>query len=77
MKINEKLVKFNYSSRNGAKIKYIVIHDTGNTSRGADADAHFNYFNTADRQSSAHYFVDDKQILRIIPDELKSWAVGK
>ena len=76
IKINEKLVKYNFSSRNGEKIKYISIHDTGNKRRGADANAHFNFFNGGDRQSSAHYFVDDKQILRIIKDEDRSWAVG-
>ncbi len=76
MKVNEKLVKYNFSSRNGSIIKYIVIHDTGNTSNGADADAHFSFFNSADRQSSAHYFVDDKQILRIIRDSDKAWHCG-
>lgn len=76
IKINEKLVKYNFSSRNGEKIKYISIHDTGNKRRGADANAHFNFFNGGDRQSSAHYFVDDKQILRIIKDEHKSWHCG-
>lgn len=75
IKINEKLVKYNYSSRKGS-IQYIVIHDTGNTSKGADANAHFSFFNSGDKQSSAHYFVDDTQILRIIKDEDRSWAVG-
>ncbi len=76
MDINEKLVKYNFSSRRGTPIKYIVIHDTGNTSKGADANAHFSFFNSADRQSSAHYFVDDTQILRIIKDKDKSWHCG-
>ncbi len=76
MKINEKLVKYNFSSRQGTSIKYIVIHDTGNTSNGADANAHFSFFNSADRQSSAHYFVDDSQILRIIKDSDKAWHCG-
>lgn len=76
IKINEKLIKFNFSYRNGEKIKYIVIHDTGNTGVKANADAHFNFFNNANRGRSAHYFVDDKQILRIIKDEYKSWAIG-
>lgn len=76
IKINEKLVKYNFSSRNGEKIKYISIHDTGNKRRGADAEAHFNFFNGGDRGASAHYFVDDKQILRIIKDEHKSWHCG-
>ena len=76
IKINEKLIKYNFSSRGGEKIKYIVIHDTGNTSKGAGADNHFLFFNGADRQSSAHYFVDDKQILRVVKDSDKSWHCG-
>lgn len=76
MQINERLIKNNYSSRNSKSIKYIVIHDTGNTSIGSDANAHYNYFNTKNRQASAHYFVDDKQILRVIKDSDKSWHCG-
>ena len=76
IKINEKLIKYNFSSRGGEKIKYIVIHDTANTSKGAGADNHFLFFNGADRQSSAHYFVDDKQILRVVKDSDKSWHCG-
>ena len=34
------------------------------------------FFNGADRQSSAHYFVDDKQILRVVKDSDKSWHCG-
>ena len=59
-----KQITFNRSTRTD-KIKYIVIHDTGNKSRGANADAHFNYFNGGDRGSSADFFVDDKQILQV------------
>ncbi len=46
-------------------IKYIVIHDTGNKSEGADALAHFNYFNTGNRNASADFFVDGKQSLKV------------
>ena len=76
IKINEKLIKYNFSKRTEGKIKYIVIHDTGNTDKGAGADNHFLFFNGADRQSSAHYFVDDKQILRVVKDSDKSWHCG-
>ena len=76
MEIKEKLVKYNFSSRNNEQIKYIVIHDTGNTGKESDTNAYFNYFNSCDRQASAHYFVDDKQILRIIKDEDKAWHCG-
>ncbi|MDD4690144.1 MAG: N-acetylmuramoyl-L-alanine amidase [Eubacteriales bacterium] len=47
------------------KIEYIVIHDTGNPKKGADAENHFRYFNGGNRDSSADFFVDDKQILQV------------
>ena len=73
IKINEKLIKYNFSSRNGEKIKYLVIHDTDNTSVGANADAHYHFFNSEYRDASAHYFIDDTQILRIVKDSDKSF----
>lgn len=60
---NVKQIAYNRSNRAGEKIKYIVIHDTGNSSAGANAIAHFNYFNGSERSSSADFFVDDTQIL--------------
>ncbi|OWR32688.1 N-acetylmuramoyl-L-alanine amidase [Saccharibacillus sp. O23] len=45
---------------------FFVAHDTGNP--GADAENHYRYFNTlTGRSASAHTFIDDKQILEIIP----------
>ncbi len=76
IKINEKLIKYNYSSRNGTSIKYIVIHDTDNKDPGANAENHYRYFNSGDRQASAHYFIDDTQILRVVKDNNKSWHCG-
>lgn len=58
-----KQIAYNRSSRNGENIKYIVIHDTGNSSSGANAIAHFNYFNGGNRSSSADFFVDSTQVL--------------
>ena len=74
--IEKRPIKYNYSKRNGNKIEYLVIHDTGNTNAGADAKAHYNYFNGANRQASAHYFVDDSQILQLVADEHASWHCG-
>lgn len=51
-------IAYNRTARNAA-IRYIVVHDTGNTGTGADAQAHFNYFNSGNRGSSADIFVDD------------------
>ena len=56
-------IKYNRSNRGGTPIKYIVVHDTGNPSRGANATAHYNYFNGGNRSSSADFFVDDTQVL--------------
>lgn len=60
---NVKQIAYNRSSRNGEGIKYIVIHDTGNSASGANANAHYKYFNGGDRSSSADFFVDDTQVL--------------
>ena len=58
-----KQICYNISNRNGTKIKYIVIHDTGNPGAGANANSHYRYFNSGDRSSSADFFVDDTQAL--------------
>lgn len=72
MKINKKQIAYNISKRNTAAT-YIVIHDTGNKNKGADAEAHFKYFNGGNRNSSADFFVDDKQILQV-NDYLKNYT---
>lgn len=64
MNIIKKQIAYNRSKRSSA-IKYIVIHDTGNKSKGANASSHFNFFNGGDRQSSADFFVDSEQIIQI------------
>lgn len=75
MKFLYRPVKFNFSSRQGSKISWLVVHDTGNPSKGADAEAHRRFFSSK-RKSSAHYFVDDKQIIQIIGDSQASWHCG-
>ncbi|OQB14612.1 MAG: N-acetylmuramoyl-L-alanine amidase CwlH precursor [Firmicutes bacterium ADurb.Bin193] len=64
MTINKKQIAYNRSKRTGP-IRYIVIHDTGNAGKGANANAHFNYFNGGDRQSSADFFVDNTQVMQV------------
>lgn len=59
-----KQISYNISKRK-TSIRYIVIHDTQNTSKGANAEAHFNYFNGGNRNSSADFFVDDTQVLQV------------
>lgn len=57
-------------------IRFIVIHDTGNPSRGAGAMAHYRYLQRATRAGSAHYYVDDKEIIQTIGDSRVAWSVG-
>lgn len=64
MKINKKQIVYNRTKRS-QKPQYIVLHDTGNPGKDANADAHFNYFNGGDRQSSADFFVDSTQVLQV------------
>ena len=58
------------------ELKGIIIHWTSNTGKGANAAAHYNYFQNHDVQASAHYMVDDKNIFQIIPDEEVAYHVG-
>lgn len=76
MNIRQLFIKQNFSSRKGTPIQYIVVHDTGNPRQGANAYMHYKYFNTTDRQASAHYFVDSKEIVQIVRDEHASWHCG-
>jgi len=76
MNIIKKQIAYNRSTRTQG-VKYIVIHDTGNTGRGANADTHFSYWNSGDKQSSADFLVDDSKTLQI-NDYTKyySWHCG-
>lgn len=51
--------------RSAQEIQYIVIHDTANTERGANAMQHYRFFNSGNQASSADYFVDDHSILKV------------
>lgn len=64
MRINKKQIAYNRSIRT-QEIKYIVIHDTGNPGKGANAESHFKYWNGGNRQSSADFVVDKDQVLQI------------
>ena len=75
VQITKKLIKYNHSGVNNPK--YTVIHETGNTDIGADAERHYRYFNGGDRGASAHYFVDDKQIIQVVEHNVQSWHNGK
>ncbi len=58
------------------ELKGIVAHWTANTKAGADAHANRNYFNGSAMYASAHYCVDDGEIIQCIPDNEVGYHVG-
>lgn len=65
------------------EVRAVVCHYTANANKGADANAHFLYFNNGapdkkgvPRAASAHIFVDDKRVLQIIPFSEIAFHVG-
>lgn len=59
------------------KVNYITIHDTANTSTGADAKAHATYIKTyPDLLASWHFTVDDKVIYQHLPLNENGWHAG-
>ena len=76
VQINEKIAnRSNYGSiRDFSKIKYIVIHYTGNDGDSDESNA--KYFENNIVKASAHYFVDDNSITRSVPDNYCAYAVG-
>jgi len=92
MNIIENLISGKNRPGTRIDVKYLVIHWTANTSKGADADANRNYFNRKScviggvhyelgsndkfRAASAHYLVDDKKIVRALPENEMGYHVG-
>lgn len=82
--IEEKLIQTNTAPRPGTTraksgIKYIVVHDTGSTSAGANADSIYRYLQTlvtAGTYTSWHYTIDEEKCIRSIPDLEISYHAG-
>lgn len=74
LNIKKDLTKVNYSKGRNSKVKYIVIHWTGNKNDTAANNA--NYFRSTKRNASAHYFVDNKEIVQVVEDHNAAWHVG-
>lgn len=74
MNINKYLTKVNYNTLKGKVNKYIVIHYTANN--GDTALGNCKYFYSADRGSSAHYFVDETGVWQCVNDGDVAWHCG-
>ena len=65
----------NYGNkRSASSIKYIVLHYTAND--GDSDENNGKYFNGANRNASAHIFVDDDSCTQSVPDNYVAWSVG-
>lgn len=58
------------------KPAYIVIHETDNWSKGADAKAHATAMKNGNLAGTVHYYVDSKSIYQTLTHEDGAWAVG-
>lgn len=74
MEIKQNLTNVNYNSSNNRNIKYIVVHYTANSTDTAYNNT--KYFKSANRNSSAHYFVDDNEIWQCVLNKDISWHCG-
>lgn len=63
-----------YSGRGGNSIKYIVMHYTAND--GDTAQNNADYFAGANRRASAHYFVDENEVVQSVRDTDAAWHCG-
>ncbi|MCL1831712.1 MAG: N-acetylmuramoyl-L-alanine amidase [Oscillospiraceae bacterium] len=60
-------------------VKYVTIHETGNTSKGANAKAHGNYLRgdtAAGMPVSWHYTVDSTEIRQHLPEKETAYHAG-
>lgn len=73
MEIKENITTRNYTKGYNRSIKYIVIHYVGAVST---AKNNSDYFRSVYRGASAHYFVDENDIYRVVKDEDIAWHCG-
>lgn len=77
IQIQSKIVdtKWKYPGINDKK--YIVVHQTGNTGKGANAEAHHKLqANGNAREASWHVTVDDKVAIQSISYDVRCWNAG-
>lgn len=74
MEITQYLTVTNYTKSTTKNNKYIVIHYTAND--GDTAMNNAKYFYSESRGASAHYFVDENEIVQVVSDENIGWHCG-
>lgn len=64
----------NYTKGRKQAIQYIVVHYTANN--GDRAESNGKYFQKPNRNASAHYFVDESDIVQSVKDSDTAWHCG-
>ena len=79
MNIIKKLISFNYTKNNSnRKIDYIVIHYTAGTTskKGSALNTVLYTFNNPKTGGSAHYVVDNIEVVQCVEDRNTAWHCG-
>lgn len=78
IKIRKQLVSSRARTNAGTNNRTsITVHETANTSRGANAAAHANLQSNGNaRSASWHYQVDDREVVQSFPDSVRCWHAG-
>ena len=71
--IKRKITPYNFTAIKGKENKFIVVHYVGAVSTAADNATYF--FNNR-LQSSAHFFVDEKEIWQAVEEYNAAWHCG-
>jgi hypothetical protein len=72
-----KQINYNYSKNVTMIPKYLVIHETNNIGVGANANAHYRYWNRdSGANASTHFVVDNKEIYQMLKLNQVAWHVG-
>lgn len=68
-------IQYNHPNKSLEEVKYIVIHSTADY--GVSAKKYYDVLNTnPDMNMSAHFFIDDKDVVQMLPLDIVSWNVG-
>lgn len=75
MKINKQLSNNRNHFKGVNPCKFITIHQTGNTNKGAGAMNHARYINSGS-SATWHYTVDHKEVIQHFNDTVQCWHAG-
>ena len=75
MQIKEMLANSSNDTKGGKQnIQYIVVHYTANNENRVESNG--KYFQQPNKNASAHYFVDENNVVQSVRDEDTAWHCG-